>query len=140
MKINKSYFDIDTEIFLAGVYIWDERSPAYNEMDVNLFDILQDDIFAFSQLGSVLVCGDCNARVGNGARRDFIVNDRGVDELDNEYQPDNDLKRVSLVIDTTTNSHGIKLLDMCKGTSLRLANGRLRHDKLVGSYTFFVIF
>ena len=27
----------------------------------------------FSQLDSVLVCGDSNARVGNGARRDFIV-------------------------------------------------------------------
>ena len=61
-------------------------------MNVNLFDTLQDYIFAFSQFGSVLVCGNyCNARVGNGARRDFIVYDRGFGELDSaEYQPDND--------------------------------------------------
>ena len=49
LKINKSYYDMDTNIFLVGVYIWDEKSPAYNVMNVNLFDILQDDIFAFSQ-------------------------------------------------------------------------------------------
>ena len=44
--------------------------------------------------------------------------------------------RVSL--DTITNSHGIKLLDLCKSrpTSLRLANGRLQHDKQIGSYTY----
>ena len=28
LKINKSYFDMDIDIFLAGVYIWDEKSPA----------------------------------------------------------------------------------------------------------------
>ena len=39
-------------------------------------------------------------------------------------------------MDTITNSHGIKLLDLCKGTSLRLANGRLHHDKQIGSYTY----
>ena len=74
LKINKCYFGMDTDIFLEGVYMWDEKSPAYNVMNVNIFDILQDDIFYFSQLGTVLVCGDCNARVGNGARRYFIVN------------------------------------------------------------------
>ena len=47
LKINKYYFGMDIDIFLACVYIWDEKSPAYNVMNVNLFDILQDDIFLF---------------------------------------------------------------------------------------------
>ena len=46
------------------------------------------------------------------------------------YQPDNDLKHVSL--DARKNSYSI----LCKGTSLRLANGRLHHDKHIESYTY----
>ena len=141
LKINKICFDMGTYIFLAGVYIWDEKSPAYNVMNVNLFDILQDDIFAFSQLGTVLVCGDCNARVGNDARRDldFIVNDRGVGELDSaEYQPDNDFMRVSPMIQSLTHTvlNFLICVKVARPILLRLANGRLQHDKQIGSYTY----
>ena len=39
-------------------------------------------------------------------------------------------------MDNGTNSHGLKMIDLCKRTSLRIANGRLHDDKGVGYYTY----
>ena len=112
-----------------------ENSPAYNVFNVTLFDILQNDINHFTDLGKVLVCGDFNARVGNSKRHDYIVNDRIVDGIDNDdYIPDIPLDRIST--DNGTNSHGLKMIDLCKSTSLHIANGRLHDDKGVGNYTY----
>ena len=55
-----------------------------------------------------------------------------VDEDD--YSPDEPLPRRSL--DNAFNSHGLKLLDLCKATSLRIANGRLGRDCDIGTYTY----
>ena len=111
------------------------NSPAYNHIDVDLYSILQSDITHFQSHGTVLLCGDWNARVGNGTRPDYIVCDRYVGSIDNDdYLPDVPLPRRSL--DNICNSHGIKLLDLCKATSLRIANGRLGSDHQVGTYTY----
>ena len=39
--------------------------------DVDLFDMLQNDVFHFESLGSFLLAGDVNARVG--LKPDYIV-------------------------------------------------------------------
>ena len=39
-------------------------------------------------------------------------------------------------MDRTCNSHGVKLLDLCKSTCLRIVNGRLGNDHNIGTYTF----
>ena len=43
---------------------WVEDSPAYNTVNVNLFDVLENDITFYQKLGSVYVSGDLNSRVG----------------------------------------------------------------------------
>ena len=97
--------------------------------------MLLSDVNYFSQKGRVLICGDLNARVGNGSRHDFIINVRNINQIDEEaYIPDLPLRHVFK--DTVTNTHGVKLLDMCKACSLRIANGRLHNDKNVGEFTF----
>ena len=136
LKLDKSYFNTDADIYLSGVYIWGENSPAYNNTDVDFFITLQNDINDFQSLGRVIVCGDWNARVGDGSRADYIVCDRSVDNIDHdEYFPDIPLPRHSH--DNTVNSHGQKLLDLCKATSLRIANGRLGRDCGVGIVRFY---
>ena len=50
------------------------------------------------------------------------------------YIPDTPLLRVSR--DTRCNSHGIKLLDVCKSICLRIVNGTLGRDHNIGEYTF----
>ena len=134
-KLNNKFFKTANDVYLSCVYIWGENSPAYNHIDVDLFSILQSDITHFQSHGTVLLCGDWNARVGNGSRPDYIVCDRYVDSIDDDdYLPDVPLPRRSL--DSTCNPHGIKLLDLCKSTSLRIANGRLGNDHQIGTYTY----
>ena len=111
LKLNKQYFGLDQDTYIAGVYIWGDNSPAYNVVDVDSFSLLQDDINDFQSLGAIILCGDWNARVGNGSRPDFIVCDRIVDDIDIElYVPDVPLARHSL--DHVCNAHGLKLLDL----------------------------
>ena len=88
----------------------------------------------FEQLGSVLLAGDWNARVGK--KTDYIDCDANVSNIDDyEYLTDNPLGRASQ--DSVCNPRGIKMLDLCKSLSLRIANGRLGHDFNKGELTYF---
>ena len=134
-KLNNKFFKTENDVYLSCVYIWDENSPAYNHIDVDLFSILQSDITHFQSHGTVLLCSDWNARVGIGSCPDYIVCDRYAGSIDDDdYLPDVPLPRRSL--DSTCNPHGIKLLDLCKSTSMRIANGRLDSDHHIGTYTY----
>ena len=55
---------------------------------------------------------------------------------DDEYYPDTPCNRVSMDNSNCCNSHGLKLIDLCKSNGLRIANGRLGEDHLIGSYTY----
>ena len=81
-KFISKFFKTENDLYLSCVYIWGERSPAYNHIDVDLYSILQSDITHFQSHGTVLLCGDWNARVGNGTRPDYIVCDRYVGSID----------------------------------------------------------
>ena len=35
IKLDKNFFNIESDIYIAGVYIWGENSPAYNSIDVD---------------------------------------------------------------------------------------------------------
>jgi len=82
LKLHKSYFKLDYDIYIAGVYMWVENSPAYNVINEDLFDIIQCDVSYYQMLGQVLLTCDWNARVGNGDRRDYIECDRTVHGID----------------------------------------------------------
>ena len=82
---------------------------------------------------AVFIIGDMNSRVG--VKMIFILRDQLNEFLDDDmYIPDTPLLRVSL--DTRCSSHGIKLLDVCKSTCLRIINGRLGRDHNIGENTF----
>ena len=51
-----------------------------------------------------------------------------------DYQPDVIFEKNSQ--DLHINSHGRKLLELCKSANMRIVNGRLHDDKHIGSYTF----
>lgn len=122
LKLDKHFFQMENDIYLAGVYIWVENSPAYEIVDGDFLDLLQNDICSFLTLGSVLMSGDWNARTGS--RLDYIVCDRNIDFLDDpDYLADTPLLRAT--DDNICNSYGLRLIDLCKATTMRIANGRL---------------
>ncbi|XP_060587663.1 uncharacterized protein LOC132743153 [Ruditapes philippinarum] len=133
LKIDKFFFNIENDIYLCGVYIWPEGSPFYNVCNVDLFDEIQNDIFEFENEGSVFLIGDWNSRVG--LKADYIICDTAIKSIDNDdYIPD--ISSVRASCDKTCNSNGIKLLDLCKSTCCRIANGRISNDYGIGAFTF----
>jgi hypothetical protein len=107
----------------------------YNVIDINTFDILQEDVNCFFQEGDVMVCGDVNARIG--IKKDFVEFDQAVVDIDDvsAYSADIPLVRVSQ--DHKTNKFGNNLLDLCRSTGLRVVNGRLGHDEGIGKCTYY---
>ena len=113
LKIDRTFFQFERGFIHCGAYIWGEDSPMYSSFNIDLFDVLENDIFEYSSLGSVAFCGDLNSRIGR--KNDYIVHDTVCADLDEiDYMPDRTSLRAS--IDNVQNKHGIKLLDLCKTT------------------------
>lgn len=57
-------------VYLCGIYLWSDESPIANIINEDLFDLLFDDVSYFETLGTVMISGDLNSRVGS--HNDFI--------------------------------------------------------------------
>ena len=131
IRLKHDFFNIEKDMYICGAYVWGADSPAYNTIDVDLFEILENDISLFQESGNIMIAGDFNSRVGN--KCDYIVYDSINSCVDHDcYIPDNNLYRAS--VDSSQNSHGLKLLDLCKTCSLRILNGRVGDSN---HFTFF---
>ena len=80
--------------------------------------------------------GDLNARTSkqNDYTDSVHLFDKYLHTVDSEIDEINICDRHSE--DNIVNSSGIKLLDVCKSTYLRIANGRIGDDENIGQYTF----
>ena len=68
---------------------------------------------------------------------DSVLNDNGVEymPLPSDYCPDfEEISRVSKD-NSVCNSNGVKLLELCRETGVRIVNGRVGSDKNVGQFT-----
>ena len=76
---------------------------------------------------SFLICSDFNARVGE--LKDFVSSDnnRYIDPLSDDYISDTNIRRLT--------QDGYNLVDFCRHTGLRIANGRIGEDVEVGKCT-----
>jgi len=53
--------------------LWRDGSPTYQSVNVNLFNILQNDVCNYQQLGKVFIMGNFNARVGQKKVSMFLL-------------------------------------------------------------------
>ncbi|CAG2198042.1 unnamed protein product [Mytilus edulis] len=134
LKLNKNFFGFVHDIYLCALYIPPFSSSHYD----NDLDFLENEISTFSMNGQIVLIGDLNARTGQ--RADFIVNESdhinnfdGFDLLLKNYITDSEINRNNK--DTSVNTVGTKLLDLCLSSRLRLLNGRFLGD-LLGYYTY----
>ena len=107
---------------IYAVYICGETNyPISRISDVDFFQILQIDIYLYENIGTVIIAG-LNGRVSS--KLDYVVHDNNVHGIGSfAYNPDEPLPRAS--VDKTSNVQGTLLLDLCKGTSIKIGNGRL---------------
>ena len=80
LKLDRCFFNVERDIYICGIYLWCEESPAYEVINVDFFALLETDIDCFKSLGDVYVCGDFNSRIFS--RHDFILYDKNVYLLD----------------------------------------------------------
>ena len=74
-----------------------------------------------------MICGDLNSRTGTS--EDYVIYDNkaNIHVLPDDYVTDEGLKRFSQ--DKLLNQNGRKLLEFCRGNSLRICNGRVGEGK-----------
>ena len=136
MRIDKTFFSLESDLYLCGLYLWPDESPITSVFDDDVFDILSSDVYFFDQYGSVLLAGDWNCRVGH--KGDFIQFDSFVDYLDfDEYVPDTNILAGRASSDNTCNARGTRMIDFCRATSLRIANGRIGDDCNKRLFTYY---
>jgi hypothetical protein len=133
-KLDKNYFNISMDMYVACVYICPANSSFANKTD-DIFELLEGEIAQYSSLGNCLICGDFNGRTKNAP--DFCTSDTidNVIDLPYTYVQDVELPRVNSDLSQPDNN-GKKLLELCKASSLRIINGRCLGDS-VGYFTCF---
>ena len=73
--------------FIAGVYMWVENPPTYTVTNAYFFQLVENDINTYQQLGRVYLTCDWNARVGK--KLDFIIHNRNINGIgDYAFEPE----------------------------------------------------
>ncbi|CAG2186412.1 unnamed protein product [Mytilus edulis] len=123
LKLDKYFFGLKQDLYLCAVYI-PPFSSAHYDSDL---ENLENEISSFSIEGQIILIGDFNSRTAMKA--DYIENDSdeinnfdGIDLLPESYITDIDIRRVNQ--DSTLNTLGNKLLELCSSSRLRILNGR----------------
>lgn len=133
LKLEKSFFGLQFDIFLCAVYVPPLNSTHYN----NDYEILQSEITKFSNLGKIALIGDFNSRIAKLPA--FIENDSlDLNDLNennlllDDYLVDQHIPRNNE--DLVLNIQGKNLLDLCMSARLRILN-RIFIGDSVGFYT-----
>ena len=127
LKISKILTGFSHDTYCCCAYIPPKGSPYYiNNPDLDLFEVLTDEISAFSKLGHIMVTGDLNASVGSKPEtlsfEDFNLHSDDISGINEVWAP----RRYST--DTKTNVWGKKLIDVCTAHNICLLNGRKLGD------------
>ena len=114
------------------MYIPPAGSKIFNAADYNYWDEIEKGIELYSNLGKVYITGDMNGRTA--CFSDILEFDKYIENndlfLDMSHIPPRSNK------DSKLDSHGRKVLDLCKSTGFVIANGRLGDDLDVGEITY----
>ena len=147
VKLRSDFFHIDSDIYIANVYVVPEHSTNVTN---DAFGMLQCELANLPSNYKVLMCGDLNAATNIAA--DFLDQDiqgTNIDWLENvDADIENDQTHVvynylnergllgSSSMDTRKiDKHGRDLLDLCKSTNMVILNGRIGLDKGIGHFT-----
>ncbi len=131
-KLDKDFFHMKQDSFICSVYIPPQNSPRECRLDCDHFESLQENIYKFSKLGSIILCGDFSARMGN---LDDCINNTSVLE---DFFPSTCSFNGSIESrnskDNHCNSYGKLLAELCCGNDFIILNGRTKDD-YIGQFT-----
>ena len=136
LKLCKTFFGLSSDIYVCFTYDPPAGSSYSQSLQEDILDLVEKDIFNFSQKGQIILAGDFNARTGSN-EQDFIVDEK-LDENDyiplfDQYSPDIDIPS-RLSMDSIISSRGKTLNELCIQSGIRILNGRISGD-FTGQYT-----
>ena len=138
LTLSPEYFWVDSTLHICLCYNVPAGSSREAMINSNMFDRLLNYVAELkSKYGdecSIMICGDLNARVSD--MKDYVYEDNAhhMCPLPDDYIADRELGRGNT--DNGINANGYLLIDFCKQTGLRIANGRVGRDAGVGECTF----
>ena len=124
------------DFILGAVYLPHEMSDHYHE---NIFEYLADDVISINAMYDVpiILLGDFNSRVSTLTDFEHEFEHLGsiieTDPYTVYFENHNITDRINK--DQHVNNNGKKLIELCKMSNLKIINGRIGKDKLMGSYT-----
>ena len=124
---------------MCFAYVPPQDSVYCKSHNVGYFEQLERSIRKYSHLGKIAVIGDINARCGtrSDTLRDSYIFEKYIRNIDNtDYTLPHSVIPERYSMDSTCNSSGLKLLDICLSTDIKIVNGRFGDDAGVGNFTF----
>lgn len=131
LKLSKTFFNFNQDVFIAVTYISPERSAQYILRE-DPYQTIEQDIVKYSQHGICFGCGDFNAYTG--VESDLVVLDPNIIPHLNTNSANTWPERQSCDRERPINDHGKALLSVCKSTGAQILNGRTFGD-LDGAFT-----
>ena len=132
LKLDRSFFSESSDIYLCCAYIPPEGNQYYQHYDCDLFDILENDLELFSRSGIVCLTGDLNARTVllDDVIRTDDIHQTLIDNMETLFSyPYDPSVTEGKSKDTHVNTHGRRLITLCKESGLRIINGRTKSVK-----------
>ena len=130
-KLDKNFFHMKQGLFICSVYISPQNFSKERRLDCDHFESLQQSIYKFSKLGSIILCGDFNVRMGNldgcGNNTSFLE----------DFFQSTSLLMIQLNCATQKtnhrNSYGklYMLSELCCANNLIVLNGRMKGDYIL---------
>ena len=125
LKVNPLITGLHETLYICCAYLPPDRSSFFKFYDCDIFFELENQIASYFERGKVMLAGDLNCRCAN--LKDFIDSDVVHDSIrstlfdyeSDEYLPDRNCP------DRNVNTYGIKLIQLCIESGLRILNGRL---------------
>ena len=129
VQLKHEFFCIIDDVYICFVYVPPSSSRYFDLNDTDYFQILEEKCLKYSDYGSFCIIGDLNARCGKRLdyHEDLTVLERHLGNNDKLHR---------YTLDKTVNASGIKLLQLCKNTELRIVIGRVGDDSAVVYYTY----
>ena len=129
VKLDKTVFDLDDDIFLCTIYMSPQASSIFNWKDINLYQLLEKDITKYTKFGSIILTGDFNARIRS--ELDVIIYNNTYFQSSGE----NISFKIRNAQDSVVKKHyGDLLLDLCISSNIVILNGRCLGDS-TGKFT-----
>ena len=143
VTIDKAITSLPEQLMIGAIYVPPENSRFFN---IDEFDIFENSIIEMCHKHKyVMLAGDFNSRTGHLS--DFVGSDQSLlnyfdIELEDQSALDQHtiLEQLSIPLersseDSITNSHGSRLIDICRNNNLFILNSRV-HKDTTGRFTF----